>query len=444
MALALHGQARFLESAAEVERLLVRHPRALPYLLLRAALLVEIADYDQAREAYEAILRTHPGDAKVWLSYGHVLKILGLRDKCVAAYRHGLALAPTSGDAYWSLANLKLTPFGSEDVAAMARLLEGEDVAPDSHAPLHYAYAKAIEDRGRYEDAFTHYSRGAALQRARFPWDAEANSDYVRRVIETFTSPFLARREGMGCKVSDPIFIVGLPRSGSTLVEQILSSHTQVEGLSERPQIMALARGLTAAPGADQTPYPASLHLLEGAALRALGEAYLVGVAPNRREERPFFVDKFPTNFMHVGLIHLILPEARIIDVRRRPMDCCASLFRQYFAEGQAYSYDLSDLGRYYCDYAKLMAHFDALLPGRVLRITYEELVSQPEAEIRRLLEHCDLPFEAACLRPHETKRAVRTASSEQVRQPISRDGLDQWRNFEPWLAPLQRALSLD
>ena len=448
LALALQGQGAMLRSADHVRRLRSEHPAAPAYRLLEAALLVELADYGRALAAYEGALNDRPGDARIWLAYGHVLKIVGRQGDCIAAYRRSLALAPNSGEAYWSLANLKLAAFSQDDLAAMAARLavrpsDGAAQEPEAtdRAAMLYAYAKALEDAGRFEEAFSHYRRGAALRRAAAPWDGAAHSDYVRRTIATFTPAFLAACQGVGSRAADPIFVVGLPRSGSTLVEQILASHPQVEGLSERPDLMALARRLACVGQARGLAYPEALGDVDGEALGALGEAYLAGLRPNRRLGRAFFVDKFPGNFLHTGLIQLILPRARIIDVRRQPMACCVSVFRQYFAQGQSYSYDLEDLGRYYADYVELMAHFDAMLPGRVLHLHYEDLVADPEGRTRQLLDYCGLPFDPACLKFYESRRPVRTASSEQVRRPISAIGLDHWRNFAPWLAPLEAAL---
>jgi hypothetical protein len=304
------------------------------------------------------------------------------------------------------------------------------------------ALGKAHEDSADFAVSFAHYERGNALRRNALPYRADDASARVRRSRELFTHPFLAARAGAGNPAPDPIFIVGLPRSGSTLVEQILSSHSAVEGTMELPEVIALTHDLRQeGTDAGATSYHEVLAGLEHSRLRGLGDRYLDRTRVQRKTPAPFFIDKMPNNFFHVGLIHLMLPNARIIDVRRHPMACCFSGYKQYFARGQNFSYSLDDIGRYYRDYLALMAHFDEVLPGRVHRIVYERLIDDTEGEVRRLLDHCDLPFEAGCLRFFENERPVRTASSEQVRQPIYREGVDHWRHFEPWLAPLQRAL---
>jgi hypothetical protein len=331
--------------------------------------------------------------------------------------------------------------FSESDRIAMHGLLAAPDLAPNDRVHLHFALGKALEDEGDFTAAFEHYAEGARRRRAVVPYDADAHTAFVQRTMATFTAGFLAERMGSArtgrrTPRSDPIFIVGLPRSGSTLVEQILASHSAVEGLSELPDLP-----LVAAQAAGGRPYPEGLASLVPSGLAALGAAYLDRTRPNRRLGRPRFVDKFPGNVLHIGLIQLILPNARIIDVRREPMACCFSIFKQLFAEGQGYSYDLTELGRYYRDYLALTAHFDAVLPGRVHRVDYETLVAEPEREIRRLLAYCGLTFEPECLRFHEARRTVWTPSADQVRRPLSRDRLDHWRRFEPWLGPLKAAL---
>jgi len=439
-AVVLYRQSKHPEAMIQVERLLGQEPRSPAFLTLHAALQVQVGNYEAATTAYLDVLNDHPGRADAWLAYGHVLKTMGRQDASVAAYRRSLALQPSLGEAYWSLANLKVVRFADSDIAAMNDLLSRGQPRPDDRAHLHFALAKALEDEARYAESFEHYRQGNALRRAAAPYDADANHDYVRRVVQTFTPEFFAARASMGAQAPDPIFVIGLPRSGSTLIEQMLASHSAVEGTAELPDLTALAaRVASAAEGASR--YPASLCDVDPSAFAALGEEYLARTRLYRKSDRPRFVDKFPNNFMHVGLIHLIAPNARIVDVRRDPMACCLSAFKLCFAQGQHYSYDLADLGRYYVDYVQLMAHFDRVLPGRVHRVSYENLVADPEAELRRLLDYCGLDFEASCLRFHESDRPVRTASSEQVRRPIFSHGVDHWRHFEPWLGPLKSAL---
>lgn len=428
-ALRLEAQA-FEAALADLAEL----PGYPPVRALRAALRGQVGDLDGALEDYSALAQAAPDEPALWLSLGHALKTLGRQAEAVEAYRKALALDPGFGEAWWSLADLKTWRFAPDDIRQMRAQLDRPDLDPAARPPLAFALAKALEDAGDDADAFALYLRGNALQREHEPYDAQATTDFVDAQIQVFDRAFFAARAGQGCDAPDPIFILGLPRSGSTLVEQILASHSQVEATAELPDLTAVAAGL---PGA----YPLNLAGLKPEALEALGRAYLSRAAVQRRTDRPVFTDKFPNNFMHVGMIALILPRARILDVRRHPLACCVSGFKQLYARGQAYSYDLSDLGRYYRDYVRLMAHFDAVLPGRVHRLSYEALVEDPEAQVRAMLDYCGLDFEEACLRFHETRRAVRTASSEQVRRPLNRDGLDQWRRFEAWLDPLKAAL---
>ena len=428
---ALRLEAQAFDAALADLADLPGHP---PTRALRAALRGQVGDLEGALEDYQALAQAAPDEPALWLSLGHTLKTLGRQAEAVEAYRRALGLDPDFGEAWWSLADLKTWRFTAQDIESMRGRLARTDLAPGAQAPLCFALAKALEDEGDYAEAFQLYLRGNALQRAREPYDAEATTAFVQTQAALLDRAFFAARAGQGCDAPDPIFILGLPRSGSTLVEQILASHSQVEATAELPDLTAVAAGL---PGV----YPLNLAGLGPEALAALGRAYLSRASVQRRTQRPYFTDKFPSNFMHVGLIALALPRARIIDVRRHPLACCVSGFKQLYARGQAYSYDLADLGRYYRDYVDLMAHFDEVLPGRVHRVSYEALVEAPETEIRALLDHCGLDFEPGCLRFHETRRAVRTASSEQVRRPLNRDGLDQWRRFEPWLEPLKSAL---
>jgi hypothetical protein len=316
------------------------------------------------------------------------------------------------------------------------------DLADDDRLHLHYALGKALEDRRAYQVSFEHYAAGARVRRRVVPFDPRSEADLTRRSIELFTPAFFAQRQTGGSPRPDPIFIVGLPRSGSTLIEQILASHSQVEGVMELPDIGIIAdRLLSAQGGGARETYPALLGRLSPTERASLGDLYLERTAIHRKTARPLFIDKMPNNFRHIGLIRLILPHAKVIDARRHPMAVGFSAFKQHFNQGHAFSYDLGDIGRYYRDYVRLMDQVDVALPGWVLRVIYEDLVADTEGEVRRLLSFCGLPFEGACLRFWETERAVRTVSSEQVRRPIFRDGLEQWRNFEPWLEPLKSAL---
>jgi len=433
-----------------LDGLLAQAPGAGLFLGLRGAARLQIGEYAGAVADFEAALDQDPRPPRIWVRYGHSLRIVGRRAEAVAAYRRSLDLEPTLGEAYWSLANLKVVRFDAGDLDAMRTALDRPGLSEEDRANLHYALGKALEDEGRYEASFEQYDKGAAIRRAQWPYDAEADRRLVERSIRTFTPDFFAARRSVGHPAADPIFVVGLHRSGSTLVEQMLASHSQVEGVSELSDLTAIAGilGATADPAATRASgapdYPAGLGTLDVRRFAELGAEFLDRTRVHRKLGRPFFVDKLPNNFIHIGLIHLILPNAKIIDVRRQPLACGLSVFKQNFARGAQYSYSLSDIGRYYRRYAALTAHFDAVLPGRVHRVQYERLVEDPEGELRRLLEYCGLAFEPECLRFHESDRPVRTASSEQVRQPLFKDGVDQWRNFEPWLEPLKRALGPD
>ena len=408
------------------------------YRNLKAAALGRIGEYDQAIDLYGGVLKEHPGQPKVWMSYGHALKTVGRQAEAVAAYRRSLDLAPALGEAWWSLANLKTVRFTDADVAAMRAGLARGDISGEDRFHLDFALGKALEDEGDYEASFRHYAAGNALRRESLGYDAEETTDHLRRSKALLTPGFFAARAGQGDPSTAPIFIVGLPRSGSTLIEQILSSHSQVEGTQELPDIIALSRRLG---GKARDAYPEALAGLGPADLSALGAEYLSRAQIHRKLGRPFFIDKMPNNFQHLGLIQLILPNAKVIDARRHPLGCGFSGFKQHFARGQGFTYSQEDIGRYYADYVALMAHFDAVLPGPVHRVIYEQLVADPEGQVRALLDHCGLPFEAECLRFYENDRAVRTASSEQVRQPIFTDAADHWRHYEPWLGPLKASL---
>jgi tetratricopeptide (TPR) repeat protein len=428
------------EALDQINRLLARDATNPTYRLLQANLLTLIGDYERSIACFASLLADYPNQATEWQSYGHVLSTVGRRDEAIAAYRRSIEIDPGLSLAYWSLANLKTYRFSAAEIAAMEARLARADIVDEDRAPLHFALGKALEDRRSYALSFAHYAKGAALRRAAIAYDAASTTAHLEGSRTLFTPAFFAERSGAGCAAPDPIFVVGMPRAGSTLIEQILASHSAVEGTSELPDLGVIARRLAGREGKD---YLAAVRRLDQAELRALGEEFLARTRTHRKLGRPLFIDKTPNNFGHVGLIHLILPNAKIIDARRDPMGCCFSVFKQYFARGQHFSYDLTELGRFYVDYVALMNHFDRALPGRVHRVLYERVVADPEAEIRALLAFCGLPFEDACLRFYENTRPVRTPSAEQVRQPIFSDAVDQWRNYEPWLGPLKAALGL-
>ena len=441
-AMILHRQNKWGQALQEVDHLLVDEPSNPGLRNLKAAVLGRIGEYEPSIDLYRAVLRDYPRQPKVWMSLGHALKTANHNAESIEAYRRCIELAPHLGEVWWSLANLKTFRFSPEDIAAMRAQLEREDLVNDDRFHFHFSLGKAYEDIEDYQRSFEHYALGNALRRKLIRYDAEDNAEHVARSKKLFTREFFAARAGWGCESPDPIFIVGLPRAGSTLVEQILASHSSVEGTQELPDVTMIARMIANRTSrADGSAYPRALEKYSAEELRALGERYLEHTRIQRKTTRPFFIDKMPNNFAHAGLIHLMLPNAKIIDARRHPLGCCFSCFKQHFARGQSFTYELDEIGHYYRDYVELMAHFDAVLPGRVHRVFYESMVENTEAEVRRLLDYCGLPFEPDVLRFHENQRAVRTASSEQVRKPIFREGLDQWRNFDPWLDPLKSAL---
>lgn len=438
----LHRGNKPAQALEHIEILLALEPSNPGYRNLKAVVLCRTGDYDTAIALYDEILSEYPGHPQIWLSYGHALKTAGLQARAIQAYRRALDLQPGFGEAWWSLANLKTVRFDAADIDAMQAQLQHTKLEAEHRYHLEFALGKAREDRGEYAPSFAHYRRGNALRREQVPYRADDNSERLRRTRLACTRELFAQRSGHGCDAVDPIFIVGLPRSGSTLIEQILSSHSQVEGTMELPEIISTARTLRRQ-GIDGVvgPYHDALAALDADGLRALGEHYIDATRIHRKSDAPRFIDKMPNNFAHIGLVHLALPNAKIIDARRHPMACCFSGFKQHFARGQNFTYSLDDIGRYYSDYVALMAHFDAVLPGRVHRVFYEQMVQDTETQVRRLLDYCGLPFEPGCLRFFENDRPVRTASSEQVRQPIYREGIDHWRHYQPWLAPLQAAL---
>lgn len=405
---------------------------------LMAAALGRIGEYDEALALYGALTDRFPTHAKLWMSFGHVLKTVGKQDEGIAAYRHALEVEPTLGEVWWSLANLKTVRFDEADIAAMEAALETAGLSDDDRLHLHFALGKAFDDRREAETSFRHYDRANAIRHGQLDYDPDVVTGHVDKIIATFTPEFVAARAGQGNPAPDPIFILGMPRAGSTLLEQILASHSQIEGTMELPDMPAIAlrEGKTVPSG-----WVDAVREMPGERLAELGSEFLRRTAVQRKTDKPYYIDKLPNNWVYTGLIHLILPNAKIIDARRHPLDCCFSNFRQHFAKGQAFSYSLSDMGRYYSDYVRLMAHFDAVLPGRVHRVIHEAVIEEPEAQVRAMLDYLGVPFEEACLNFYQNKRAVRTASSEQVRRPINRDGVEQWKPYEQWLDPLKDAL---
>jgi predicted Zn-dependent protease len=439
----LHKQLKAEPMLPLLERLLALQPDNPSYRTLQAAAYNLLGRVEQATRIHGALVSEFPRNEQVWLNYGHTLRTAGRQGEAIAAYRKCIEIQPDFGDAWLGLANLKTFRFTSGDVEAMQTQLAREELLHGARAQFEFSLGKALEDAGDFPASFDHYARGNALRRELVHYQGENVTRLVQRTQALYTREFFAARAGWGCQSAEPIFVVGLPRAGSTLLEQILASHSQVEGTRELTNVLGFAVELG---DGDEEPgkppsYPQSVARLTRAELAALGERYLAQARAHRLLERPRFIDKMGSNFLHLGLIQLMLPNARIIDARRSPLGCCFANFKQHFHRGLWFTYSLEDLGRYYRDYVRVMTHFDAVLPGRIYRVCYEDVVRDLEGEVRRLLDYCGLPFEEQCLRFHETRRIVATVSSEQVRQPLYTEGVAQWRNFEPWLGPLKEAL---
>jgi predicted Zn-dependent protease len=432
---------KYVEAREQVALLLEADPAHPNYRSIAATAAVGLGENERAIGLYRELLRDAPGSADVNLWLGHALKTVGEVPEAIDAYRAAAAARPDFGDAYWSLANLKRYRFEDGQIADMRAAEAAPATAPIDRVHLCFALGKALEDRDEIADSWRYYERGNALQREASRYRPEIMETNTRRQREVCTRDFFAARTAWGAPDPDPIFILGLPRAGSTLIEQILASHSEVEGTQELPDVQRIVLELQGRDlDLDDPRYPGVLADMTAEDFAALGQRYLADTRVYRTS-RPFFIDKMPNNFRHIGLIRLMLPNAKIIDARRDPMSCCFSNLKQLFAQGQEFTYSIDDIARYYRTYLDLMAHWDAALPGHVLRVQHEDVVDDLEGSVRRILDHCDLPFEPACVAFHENRRSVRTPSSEQVRQPIFRDGLEQWKKYEPWLGSLHEAL---
>jgi tetratricopeptide (TPR) repeat protein len=432
---------KYLQASEALSALLQREPDNTELLSMDAAANAGLGRHEAAIEVYRRLLAAAPASCELHVMLGHSLQSIGDSKKAIESYHAAAAIRPSFGDAFWSVANLKTYRFSQREIAHM----RAQEAASGAHAVdryhLCFALGRAYEEQEEYAESWQFYQRGNELKRAELRYSPEIIENTTRKQIEICTAEFFAQRASVGASAPDPIFIVGLPRSGSTLVEQILASHSQVDGTQELPQMPCIVRGLERSRSNFANPrYPGVLLELEPETFRKLGERYM-SEAGAYRGGKPFFVDKMPNNFRYIGLIHLILPNAKIIDVRREPMACCFSNLKQLFASGQEFAYRIDDIARYYRTYLELMRHWDTVLPERVLRVWYEDIVNDLEGNLRRILEFCSLQFESACVDFHKTERTVGTASSEQVRQPLFRAGLDQWRNYEPWLGPLKDGL---
>jgi tetratricopeptide (TPR) repeat protein len=440
----LIDRQKYLQAHEAIDTLLKLEPENTEYLSLNAAVCAGLGRHEEAIALYRRLIAESPASPERHVALGHCLKSVGRQKEAIESYRMAAVFRPGFGDAYWSLANLKTYRFSQDEIARM----RAEECAPNAHPVdryhLCFALGKAHEDGNEYAESWQFYERGNRLKRTRSLYNPDFIETNTRKQIEVCTAEFFAERADVGVPDPDPIFIVGLPRSGSTLLEQILASHSLVEGAHELydiPRIvLEMQRPRSGLDDPRDPRYPGMLAELTSRDFRDIGERYLTGTRTHRRN-KPFFIDKMPNNFRHIGLIHLMLPNARIIDARREPMACCFSNLKQLYAGGQEFSYSVEDVARYYRTYLELMRHWDAVLPGRVLRVWYEDVVEDLEGNVRRILEFCGLELEPACLEFYKTQRSVHTASSEQVRQPIFQDGLFQWRNYEPWLGPLKDRL---
>jgi predicted Zn-dependent protease len=431
-----HVQAR-----EQMEMLLELEPNNRAFRTTYATVCTGLADYDRALPLYREVLAEAPNDPELHLSIAHVQKTLGRTPEAIESYRAAAAARPRYGEAYWSLANLKTYRFTDAEIVQMRADEAPSDVALADRYHLCFALGKALEDRAEYAESFAYYERGNALKKTECRYRPEAQERNARLQASVCTREFFAAREGWGCPDPSPIFIVGLPRSGSTLIEQILASHSRVEGTMELADIPRLVQELQGREKIESIPrYPGILGEITADEFKRIGEGYLKSTRVYRAG-KPFFIDKMPNNFRHLGFIHLILPNAKIIDARREALACCFSNFKQLFAFGQQFTYSIEDITRYYRMYVRLMAHWDQTLPGKILRIQHEDLVDDLESNVRRILDFCGLEFEPDCLQFHKTERSVHSASSEQVRRPINREGVDQWRHYEPWLGPFKQAL---
>jgi tetratricopeptide (TPR) repeat protein len=401
-----------------------------------------IGHIDEAKALYEELANSHPNDHLIPISQGHIFNAIGERDKAIEAFKRCISLKPIHGDSYWSLANTKSYQFTDQEVQDMQALEGTEEIGDLDRIQICFALGKAFEDRKKYVDSFKYYERGNSLKLPSTFYDPEQLHKRVDAQISICTRQFFEERPSAGTPAADPIFIVGLPRAGSTLLEQILASHSMVDGTMELHNILDLAKRLRGrdADRNDMPRYPRIMEELDLGLFRQFGDQF-IDQTRVFRDGAPYFIDKMPNNFFHIGLIKLILPNAKVIDARRNPMACCFSGYKQLFGEGQEFSYGLSQVGDYYREYVRLMDHWDEVLPGFVLRVQHEGVIDDLETQVRRILDFCGLEFEESCVEFHKTKRTVRTPSAEQVRQPINTSGVDQWRNFEEYLDPLKRAL---
>ena len=434
------------EALEQISILLEKDKDNIQYLTLKAVNLALANQHDNALEIFEIIIKDKEVvNNQLHLSYGHTLRAVGRLDEAIESYKNAISTKVGYGEAYWSLANLKTFDFTETDINEIKLLLNNKDCKIDDYYHLLFALGKAEEDKNNFESSMAAYVKGNTVRSKQVPWDSKGFSLECDEIIEFFSDDVFEKLQGVGDKNSDPIFVVGLPRSGSTLIEQILSSHSLVEGTTELQNIIALSRKIANKKNSNsKSEYPSALERMKKSEFKEMGSAYIKNTLDQRVTDKPYFIDKMPNNFIHIGLIHLILPNAKVIDARRNPMDCCFSCYKQLFGSGQGFTYSQNRIGNYYLDYLKIMKHWDKVLPNKVHRVVYENMVENTEEEIKKLLEYCQLDFEENCLSFYKTKRTVRTPSSEQVRQPIYKKGVGQWEYFSTWLDPLKETLRME
>lgn len=425
------------EALEQLDLVLAHTPNDIGSTYLKATVCAQAGKADEAVALFEQLTRAHQPHASFWTGYGRSLKTIGRTADAIAAYRHAIEMNPELGEAWWSISDLKTARFEEADIEQMEAVLESAALSDVDASYMHFALGKAYEQSKNYEDSFIHYARGNAIKRSTIDYDPNRFDTFVKRSKEILSADFFDKLKDYGLPARDPIFILGMTRSGSTLIEQILASHAQIEGTMELTEMLSIARHLS--DEFEERPQALS-HLTRSSALD-FGTEYIEKTKSYRFSDKPYFIDKMPNNWLYVGLIHLTLPNARIIDARRHPMACCFSNFKQSFGKGQDWSYNLEEAGAYYLNYVDLMDHYDQIFPGKIHRVYHENLIDNPQSEIEALLNYLKLPFDDNCLNFHKTERAVRTASAAQVRQPLSRAGVDLWQSYDPWLGKLNTVL---
>ena len=433
----LRKRQKFSKAMIQAEYLCKNFPKNLSFKAQMAIEIMQNGDYEKAIEIFNSILKKAPNDPNTLTSKGHALKTFGNNIDAIESYKLAHKAKPDHGEAYFSLANLKTYSFKTSEIASMKNQLENINLLSKDRVYFHFALAYALEKEGEYEEAFSHLEKGNEIKKINNRYSIDGMKDEIQSQIQICDSNFFSSHGEGGLNKNDPIFILGLPRSGSTLIEQILASHSQIDGTLELPNILSMAHSLRGHDKlANQGKYPSVLKSLTKDQRKEMGLEYIKDTFMHR-DKAPRFTDKMPNNFRHIGLIHLILPNAKIIDARRYPLDCCFSIYKQLFAQGQEFSYGLEEIGSYYRNYIDLMDHWNRVLPGKILKVNNEDIINDLEGQVKRIIDYLELPFEEECISFYNTKRSVRTASSEQVRKPINKDGLERWKPYSKKLKPL-------